>query len=142
MENIKEESKQTSEEPRKAMDRNTDLAIERTQLAVERTQLAWVRTIMGMITGGVAIDKGFTALHEARVLAGTAWVKNGHFAGLLLTITGTLLMIFASLVFIKNINQLDRMGNSKRKLPTAATILSIFVCLLGGLAIYFLSISW
>jgi uncharacterized membrane protein YidH (DUF202 family) len=46
------------EEAERDADPRIDLAVERTLLAIERTQLAWVRTVMGMITAGIAIDKG------------------------------------------------------------------------------------
>lgn len=123
-------------------DPRIDLAAERTILAMERTQLAWVRTVLGLITGGVAIDKGTAVLHEARIAAGAALVNNGHFAGLLLTITSTLLMMIATGIYINRMRELNKMRGIKIKLLAPATILSVFICLVGFLAIYFLSIPW
>jgi putative membrane protein len=58
-----EERQQIRVDAERDADPRIDLAVERTLLALERTQLAWVRTVMGMITAGIAIDKGFQALH-------------------------------------------------------------------------------
>jgi uncharacterized membrane protein YidH (DUF202 family) len=120
-------------------DPRIDLAVERTMLAMERTQLAWARTVLGLITGGVAIDRGIAALHEARMAAGVALVNNAHFAGLLLTSTGTLLMIITTGIYIRRMKQLNLMNGIKKKWPAPGTILSVFICLLGGFAIWFLS---
>jgi len=130
---------QIQQVPAHNADPRINLAVQRTILAMERTQLAWVRTILGLITGGVAIDKGTAALHEARMAAGVALVNNGHFAGLLLTITGTVLIVLTTVIYIRGTAQLNQMNGIKRKMPAPATILSIFICLLGALAIYFLS---
>jgi putative membrane protein len=120
-------------------DPRVDLAIERTMLAMERTLLAWVRTVLGLITGGVAIDKGTAAIHDARIAAGVALMKNGHLAGLFLTIVGTSLMIVVTVAYVKRIRELKQMVGLKRKFPEPGTMLAIFICILGGLAIYFLS---
>lgn len=120
-------------------DPRVDLAVERTMLAMERTLLAWVRTVMGLITGGVAIDKGTAAIHDARLAAGVALMKNGHVAGLFLTIVGTVLMFVVTILYIRRIRELKQMVGIKGKFPEPGVILSIFICLLGGLAIYFLS---
>jgi len=132
---------QIGEDAGQNADPRIELAVERTMLAMERTQLAWVRTVMALITGGVAIDKGTAALHEARVAAGTALMKNGHFTGLLLTVTGTALMVIATGIYIRRMAQLNQRNGIKKKWPAPATILSIFICLLGALAIYFLNVS-
>jgi uncharacterized membrane protein YidH (DUF202 family) len=123
-------------------DPRIDLAVERTLLAMERTQLAWVRTVMGFITAGIAIDKGAAALQQARLVSGIAWSKNGHFAGLLLTITSTFLMIITTTIYIQRMGELNQMRGIKRKLPAPTTALSVFICLLGALSIYFLRIPW
>jgi len=123
-------------------DPRTDLNVERTALATERTQLAWVRTVTGLITAGLAIDKGAEALHKARLVSGAAWSQNGHFAGMLLTITATAMMITATVIYVLRMKQLNIMRGIKQKLPALATILSIIICFLGALAIYFLRIPW
>lgn len=125
----------------KDADPRVDLAVERTLLAAERTQLAWTRTVLSLITSGVAIDKGFTALHEARLLKGEAWARNGHFAGLLLTYGGTILGVFAGVILFLRIRKLNAMMG-KGRVFTPGTIMSFFICLVGALAIYFLWQTW
>jgi putative membrane protein len=120
-------------------DPRVDLAVERTLLALERTQLAWVRTVIGLITAGIALDKGFEALHEARLMAGTAWLKDGHLGGLLLTSGGTLMMIFTTVLYILRTRELNLMRGAKTNLPTPGSLISLFICLIGALAIYFLT---
>jgi len=123
-------------------DPRIDLAVERTLLAIERTQLAWVRTVMGMITAGIALDKGLAALHQARLISGTAWEKNGHFGGLLLTSGGTLFMIFPTIMYIRRMRELNLMRGTKSKLPPPGVLISFFICMIGALAIYFLTFAW
>lgn len=120
-------------------DPRVDLAVERTMLAMERTLLAWVRTVMGLITGGVAIDKGTAAIHDARLAAGVALMKNGHLAGLTLTIVGTVLMFVVTIVYIRRIRELKQMVSVKARFPEPGIMLAIFICILGILAVYFLS---
>jgi putative membrane protein len=124
------------------VDPRVDLAVERTILAMERTQLAWVRTVMGLITAGIAIDKGLSAMHQARLLAGVAWEENGHFAGLLLTIGGTAMMAFATILYILRLRELTVMRGLRNKLPQPGVLISIFLCIVGGLAIYSLTFAW
>jgi putative membrane protein len=131
-----------SAETERDADPRIDLAVERTLLALERTQLAWVRTIIGMITAGIALDKGFAALHQARLLSGVAWEKNGHFGGLLLTIGGTFLMMLTTFLYIRRMRALNLMRGEKSKLPPPGVLISLFICLIGVLAIYFLTFSW
>jgi putative membrane protein len=119
-------------------DPRIDLAVERTMLALERTQLAWVRTIIGLITAGIAIDKGFEALHAARLVTGEAWVRNGHLAGLVMTISGTLLILISGVYYIKRLNELGRMLGKPRKLLDPGVILSLFITLVGFLVLYFM----
>ncbi len=119
-----------------------DLAVERTTLALERTQLAWVRTVIGFITAGFAIDKGTAILHQSRVVSGVAWSRNGHFAGLLLTITATILMTAVTLLYIRRSAELNRMQPMKTSPFAPTALLSIFVCVVGGITIYFLNIDW
>jgi putative membrane protein len=131
----------TAEAERDA-DPRIDLAVERTLLALERTQLAWVRTIMGMITAGIALDKGFAALHQARLLSGVAWEKNGHLGGLLLTVGGTVLMILNTVLYIRRMRALNLIRGVKSILSPPGVLISFFICLIGVLAIYFLTFSW
>jgi uncharacterized membrane protein YidH (DUF202 family) len=126
----------------KNADPRIDVAIERTLLAVERTQLAWTRTVLALLTSGIAIDKGFAALHEARILEGVAWEKNGHFAGLLLTAGGTFLGTFAAIILYLRIRKLNAMLTKPNTFPSPGTVLSFFICIVGVLAIYFLLQAW
>jgi len=120
------------------LDLALDLAVERNMLALERTQLAWVRTIVGLITTGIAIDRGFEALHQARLVTGEAWVRNGHLAGLVMTISGTLLILIASVYYIRRMQDLSRMRNQPRKLLDPGLILSLLITVVGLLVIYFM----
>ena len=117
-------------------DPRIDLAIERTRLALERTQLAWIRTIITMITAGIAIDRGFAALHDARLVTGDAWVKNGHLAGLVLSVSGTLLIILTTIFYSKRTGELYRMEKRKSRVFDSGTILSLLVTI-----IYFVLIA-
>jgi uncharacterized membrane protein YidH (DUF202 family) len=137
-----EDRQQIMVEAERDADPRIDLAVERTLLAIERTQLAWVRTVIGMITAGIAIDKGTAALHQARLLSGVAWAKNGHFAGLLLTIGGTLLIALATIIFTLRIRELNHIRGLKGKFPPPGVLISFFSCLFGALAIYSLTFSW
>jgi uncharacterized membrane protein YidH (DUF202 family) len=120
-------------------DPRIEIAIERTQLAYERTQLAWIRTVLALITAGIAIDKGTEALHEARIASGEALVKDGHFAGMLLTISGTVMMVLATGIYFRRMKELDQMRGIQRKLPYPVFILSCIISFFGALVIYFLS---
>lgn len=124
------------------VDPRVDIAIERTLLAVERTQLAWVRTVLSLITSGIAIDKGFEALHQARLMTGEYWLRSGHFAGLLLSISGTVLAVFAGIMFYIRIRDLNKMWGKSILFSSPGILISIFICIVGGLAIYFLMQSW
>jgi putative membrane protein len=120
-------------------DPRIEIAIERTQLAIERTQLAWIRTVLALITAGIAIDKGTEALHEARIEMGEALIKDGHFSGMLLTISGTAMMLLATGIFFQRMKELDQMRGFRRKLPYPVFILSVIISFFGALVIYFLS---
>ena len=122
-----------------ADDPRIEIAIERTQLAIERTQLAWIRTVLALITAGIAIDKGTEALHQARIEMGEALIKDGHFSGMLLTISGTAMMLLATVIFFKRMKELEQMRGIRRKLPYPVFILSVIISIFGALVIYFLS---
>jgi uncharacterized membrane protein YidH (DUF202 family) len=119
-------------------DPRIDLAVDRTIFALIRTQLAWIRTIIGLMTAGLAIDKGFAALHEARLIAGNAWVKNGHFAGMVMTCSGTLLIIIVTVNYIKGMGALNKMKGKQTKLYDPGLMLSLLITLIGFLMLYFM----
>ena len=125
-------------EAEKDVDPRVDLAVERTMLAMERTQLAWVRTVLTMITAGIAIDK----LHMARIIAGIAWQKDAHMAGLLLTSAGTALITLSTVHYIKRVRELTLMRGQKNNLLQPGTLISLFVIVIGALAIFSLAYSW
>jgi uncharacterized membrane protein YidH (DUF202 family) len=131
-----------SKEVEHEADPRVELAVERTMYAIERTQLAWVRTVLGLITGGIAIDKGVSALHQARLISGTAWEKNGHFAGLLLTSFGTGVMALVTIFYVIRLWQLSDMLGRRNKLLYPGALVSVFMCIVGALSIYFLTIPW
>jgi uncharacterized membrane protein YidH (DUF202 family) len=120
-------------------DPRIEIAIERTQLAIERTQLAWIRTVLALISAGIAIDKGTEALHQARVAMGEAMINDAHFSGMLLSISGTVMMVFATVLNFLRMKELDQMRGIRRKLPYPVFILSCVISFFGALAIYFLS---
>src|SRR5215831_18139907 len=76
-------------EQRQAAEQQTDprldLAVQRTELAEDRTLLAWLRTALGLMGAGAAFDKGARLLHEERLAAGTALIRNSHLVGLSVT---------------------------------------------------------
>jgi putative membrane protein len=113
-------------------DPRVDLAVERTELALERTHLAWIRTMFTLITAGIAIDKGIAYLHEKRMASGAALVKNAHFIGLSLTLTGTFLLLVELSQFIKRNRQLAAMKKSRFIVLSTAVVLSFLVVLLGS----------
>lgn len=130
-----------NEATEKLEDPRNNLAIERTMLALERTQLAWIRTIIGLITAGAAIDRGFAALHEARLLSGEAWVKNGHLAGLVLTVSATLLILLTGIYYFRRMGELAHMMGTTRKLLDPGFILSVLITIVALLVVYFLFIA-
>ncbi len=132
------EDMQTRVKAEQDADPRIDLAVDRTTLALIRTLLAWVRTILSLMTGGLAIDKGFAALHEARLVSGTAILRNSHFAGLVMTGSGTLLITIVLLNYVKSRRDLNRMKSPKRKLWDTGFILSLVILLIGLMMLYFM----
>ena len=119
-------------------DPRVDLAIDRTIFALVRTQLAWIRTVLTLMTAGLAIDKGFAALHDARMVSGEAWVKNGHFAGMVMTSSATLLIMIVTFNYIKGLGSLNKMKGKPTKLYDPGILLSIIITLIGFLMLYFM----
>ncbi len=118
------------------------LAVERTLLAWERTQLAWIRSIIVLFTSGIAIDRGFAVLHEARLITGDAWLRNGRLAGLIFTISGIFLITISILYYVKRITELqDIKGKRRRLIFDPAFILSLIILIAGLLILYFMLIS-
>jgi putative membrane protein len=135
------DEQQIREEAERDADPRIDLAIERTLLAWERTQLAWIRTVFGLVVAGIALDRGFVALHEARLVTGDAWVKNGHLAGLVMAISGTVLMVIATTYYTRRMIELTRLMKKRRGILDPGLILSLIVTIVGILVIYFMLID-
>lgn len=122
-------------------DPRVDLAVERTELAWDRTQLAWIRTCLGFIGSGIALDKGMEAIHNSRIVSGTAIVKNAHFIGLTLSMGGTLLMIFTTWLFIRRMRILSKMKGKKPILLPSGALASFLIILLGVVVCLLLGFS-
>jgi uncharacterized membrane protein YidH (DUF202 family) len=114
-------------------DIRVELAVQRTELALHRTQLSWARTVIGLIGAGVALDKGLRFLHEARVLSGQAWTRNGHAGGLTLTAVSTLLLIVVSWEHWKTARWLSRLKGAGSFPFPFTLIVSFMVIVLGAI---------
>ena len=123
------------------MDPRTDLAVERTELALERTQLAWIRTLLSMIGGGFVVDKGLAALHQARIESGEALVNHAHVAGMVITGSGTVLMMIVTILYYKKAVKLARLKHHQKFLVDPALALSLFTVILGFMLFYFIFLS-
>jgi len=110
-----------------------ELAVERNELALERTLLAWVRTNIGMIGGGFALDKGISAIRKARILSGEAWSSNPHLPGLVIIVSGTLLMLLFTIYYIKRSRELAKMRNRKKSFISSDYIISVMIFVIGVL---------
>jgi putative membrane protein len=118
-------------------DPRIDLAIERTELAMERTQLAWIRTTLAFLGSGIALDKGVEAIRQGRLESGNAFFEHAHMVGLSLSITGTVIMIYATWYFMKRLHALQLSKGMKPVLFPPAFASSILMIVL-GLAVSFL----
>jgi len=124
-----------------AVDPRVDLAVLRTELAWERTVLAWIRTVIGLMTAGVAFDKGVQLLHQERVLAGTALVRNGHVAGLSLTGISTALLMIVTVQYMRGLHALAGVKSMPSSRMRPAIIASVLVILLGIAVLVVLAMS-
>ena len=122
-------------------DPRVDLAVLRTELALDRTQLAWVRTAFTLITTGLALDKGAEALHQARVLAGTNWVKGSHVIGPTLTVAATAFLVITSVEYFRRAWDLARLKGGRPSLCPPALLVSVMVILL-GIALSIVLLTW
>ena len=139
MEDLNQQS--LRKEAEKDADPRVDLAVERTELALERTQLAWIRTTLTFLGGGIALDKGIEAMHEARVESGNALVQNAHFVGLTLSMAGTVLMILTTWNFIRRSRSLAKMKGGKPLLIPHGAFASFLIILLGAAISFLLWVS-
>jgi inner membrane protein YidH len=113
------------------LDAAVELAFTRTELAFDRTLLAWIRTALTLMAAGIAYDKGFQLLHEARLEEGTAWVRSAHVVGIALTAASTLLLIVVTVNYFMNVRALAafRRRGIAQALPTV--LAALLVILLG-----------
>ncbi len=112
-------------------DPRVDLAVERTELALERTQLAWIRTTLTLLAGGIGLDKGLEFIHQNRLERGVALFESGKIIGIILSLTGTLLMILSTSFYAKRSNSLAKIkGRTTRKFAPAL-LASIIISILG-----------
>ncbi|MFI5155726.1 MAG: DUF202 domain-containing protein [Chitinophagales bacterium] len=123
-----------TKDPEIETDPRVELAVERTALALERTHLAWIRMMFNMITSGLAIDKGLEIIAEQKLLSHKALIglaNSGHIIGIILTTSGTLLLLAETLQFERRSRQLAM--KKKEKFPnfTTTLFLSILVMLVG-----------
>ena len=111
------------------LDAALELALTRTQLSFHRTLLAWIRTALTLMAAGIAYDKGFQLLHEARLEEGRAWVRSAHFVGITLTAASTLLLIVVTVNYFMNIRALaaSRRRGIAQTLPTVLAALLVVV---------------
>jgi uncharacterized membrane protein YidH (DUF202 family) len=128
-----------SDEQKQEADLKFQLSVEGTQLAHERTHLAWIRTVITMITAGLAIDKGLQALRQAQIESGTAIFQNGHAGGLILTISGTILLLLSSASYIMRMKQLSMMKGKKMSVFSPGILLSVLILIICILFIYLVS---
>lgn len=122
---LKREDAENTADPR------VDLAVERTQYALERTQLAWIRTVLSLLGGGIALDKGIEAMHKARIETGDSLVNNAHAIGIALSITGTLLMLFTTIFYIRRSQGLAKIKGTKPVRIPPGVLASLMVIILG-----------
>jgi formate/nitrite transporter FocA (FNT family) len=79
-------------------------------------------------------------LHEARVAAGEALIENTHFAGMVLTVSGTALMALSTFYYVRRTAQLNKMRVIKRNVPATGLILSVLIFLIGLIMLYIMSV--
>jgi uncharacterized membrane protein YidH (DUF202 family) len=107
------------------------LAAERTELALESTQLAWIRTVLTFMATGMAISKGVEALHNAKVISGKNLTIHANFAGIFLTIAGTVMLIVATFYFLLRRKQLAKIRGEFAFKMVPALLISICTILIG-----------
>jgi hypothetical protein len=59
----------------------------------------------------------------------------------MLTYAGTVLMVLVTIIYLGRMKAFDHMRGIRRKFPQPAFLFSLFIFLVGVLAIYFLSID-
>lgn len=135
-----DESSSLREQAEHAADPRVDLAVKRTELAWDRTLLSWLRTTIALIVAGTAFDKGAQWLHEARIAAGTALVRNGHLVGLSLTATSTVLLLFVCWQYWRDRRELAAIAGS-RTVPLPPALIACALLIVLGTAVFLLLLA-
>lgn len=107
------------------------LAAERTELVLETTQLAWIRTVLTFIATGFAISKGVEAMSKAGVITGQSLITNANVTGIILTITGTVMLTATTFYFIVRRRQLAKIRGTFLYKIIPILLTSICTILLG-----------
>jgi len=112
-------------------DPRIDLAVQRTELAEDRTLLAWLRTALGLMGAGAAFDKGARLLHEERLAAGTALIRNSHLVGLSVTGVVSVLLVLVLWQHRRKQAELARIKGGTALAFPSTTVACVLVILLG-----------
>lgn len=107
------------------------LAAERTELVLETTQLAWIRTVLTFIATGFAISKGVEAMSKTGVITGQSLITNANVTGIILTITGTVMLTATTFYFIVRRRQLAKIRGTFLYKIIPILLTSICTILLG-----------
>ena len=107
------------------------LAAERTELVLETTQLAWIRTVLTFIATGFAKSKGVEAMSKAGVITGQSLITNANVTGIILTITGTVMLTATTFYFIVRRRQLAKIRGTFLYKIIPILLTSICTILLG-----------
>ena len=118
-------------DPEQIIDLRTKLSVEGTELAWERTQLAWIRTTITFLASGIGLDKGVEAMRKTRIESGDALFQNAHIIGIVLSITGTLLMLMTTWLYLRRTRRLASMKGAKPFWFPPGAIASILIIILG-----------
>lgn len=116
------------------------LAAERTDLALESAQLAWIRTTLTMTGMGIAISKGSEALYINKLIAEDI-AADADIMGIVLTITGTVILTVITFYFLLRRRQLAKTRDSYSYGMIPILLISIFTILAGMGLSYLLIIS-
>ncbi len=122
-----------SQEPAKTSNElaaeRTDLAVERSVMGANRTLMAWIRTALSLIGFGFTIYKVLLSAAKENL----ALVREGSpkRIGMFLIFLGTASIIMGTIEYFQTMKHLDRLSPRDYRPFNYATIIGIFVGLLG-----------